>query len=203
MQTSPPSPISASTASPGRCVGHEHDAPAGVDPERGGRHLDPNGFGADRLWHREAVDIGSDRRYRFVASRPAVWAALTRVDDYPGWWPWLREFDGDVFATGARWRCVVSPPLPYTVRFELHLLDVVAPESVDARIEGDITGHAHLELTDDGAGCELRLVSELTAVRGAAEFVSRFVPPLASFGHHWVLDNGARQFRDAAFDPAP
>lgn len=148
------------------------------------------------------MTVRSDRTYTFEADRPAVWAALTDVDGYPRWWPWLRQFDGEAFAVGERWRCVVSPPLPYVLRFELVLEEVLDRAVVTARLHGDIAGTARLTLVDAPVGCELRLVSELAARSGMARLVDRVVPGLAVRGHDWVLDDGIRRFRSVALPGA-
>lgn len=141
------------------------------------------------------MTIRSDRSYAFESDRPTVWAALIDVDRYPSWWPWLRQFDGEAFTVGERWCCVISPPLPYTLRFELVLEEVLDHTAVTARIDGDIAGTARLTLRDTSGGCELRLVSELAARSGMARLVDRVVPGLAARGHDWVLDDGIRRFR--------
>ena len=146
------------------------------------------------------VGVRSDRHYRFAVSRRELWAALTQVDRYREWWPWLRVFDGDAFAAGERWRCVVKPQLPYTLEFLIALDDVDEARSTHARLSGDIEGWAELTLGDDGQGSELRLRSDLSARSGPARWVGTLAPPLAARGHDWVLDNGIRQFRAAAFD---
>ena len=66
----------------------------------------------------------SERRATFAEPPEVVWAALTDVGAYRRWWPWLTELDGDGFDAGATWRCHVRPPLPYSVRFTLHLEEV-------------------------------------------------------------------------------
>lgn len=146
------------------------------------------------------MGVRSDRHYRFVESRPAVWAALTAVDRYRDWWPWLRRFDGERFAAGERWACAVKPQLPYVIEFEIRLTAVTPETSAHAELVGDIGGWAHLELTDAGGGCDLNLVSDLTAASGPARLIGRLVPSLAAAGHDWVLGNGIRQFRAAAFE---
>jgi hypothetical protein len=145
----------------------------------------------------EGCDVGvqSDRHYRFAVSRPGVWEALTQVDRYRTWWPWLRSFDGRAFAAGERWRCVVKPQLPYTLEFVIALESVSETESAGARLSGDIDGWAELTLGDDGSGSWLRLQSDLTARSGWARAVGALAPPIARRGHDWVLDNGIRQFR--------
>lgn len=124
------------------------------------------------------VDISSDRRFHFDDGRATVWAAVTRTDRYRQWWPWLHEFDGSEFDVGARWRCVVKPPLPYTLHFDVVLTEVVDGDVVRARIEGDITGWATLTGIDVEAGCELRLTSELCPANPALRLVTRLARPV-------------------------
>ena len=141
--------------------------------------------------------VRSDRRYRFTAGRREVWQAFTQVDQYRRWWPWLHRFDGSEFRSGERWECAVKPQLPYTLEFVIALDVVTKAESAHARLTGDIAGWAELTLGDDGPGSTLRLLSDLTARNGLARWVGTLVPPLATRGHDWVIDNGIRQFRAA------
>ena len=145
------------------------------------------------------MDIQSDRRFHFDADREAVWDAILRTDLYRDWWPWLREFDGTALREGDRWRCVVKPPLPYHLRFVVVLTKVEHPGVVCAQVEGDVTGTAEITVTDAEKGCDLRLASDLQATNGLLRFVGRVARPAATYGHNWVLDTGARQFRSAAF----
>lgn len=135
----------------------------------------------------------------FDHDRPAVWAALERVDQYPRWWPWL-SCDGRSLADGAPWACTIRAPLPYSLHFDLDVVDVVHERLVRAELTGDLIGDARLTLeeSEHGASCTVRLESSLEAVAGPARLLARFTPPLARFGHDWVLDAGARRFRSLA-----
>lgn len=124
-----------------------------------------------------------------------MWAALTRVDQYREWWPWLRALDADCLAVGERWSCIVQPPLPYRLRFTLTLTSVTAPELVAAEIDGDITGSAQVALAPLATGCELRLTSSLAAIGSVLRLVTRRARPVAVWGHDRVLDTGVEQFR--------
>lgn len=119
---------------------------------------------------------------------------MTTVDRYRRWWPWLRQFDGSSFAAGDTWSCVVQPPLPYVLRFTIHLEEVEAPRFVTAEIDGDIVGRAGIDVVPIDGGSELRLVSVLAPRNPALRLVGRVARPLAQFGHDWVLDTGLRQF---------
>jgi hypothetical protein len=166
------------------------------------------------------VQVRSDRWYAVDADRREVWAAFGATDRYRQWWPWLTEFDGGPLAVGACWHCAVSPPLPYVVRFTLALVSVEEGRAIRATVDGDITGSAALDLVDhrcddppddapddapdEGAGrpgrplCRIHLRSWLAPSHPALKVVAGVAAPLVRRGHDWVLDTGARQFRDRA-----
>lgn len=144
------------------------------------------------------MDIRSDRRFEFDLGRVSVWEAITCVDRYQEWWPWLHGFDGTTFAEGVRWQCVVKPPLPYTLHFDVIVVEVIDHDLVRARIEGDITGWAQLTAADRGDASEFRLTSLLRPKTRSLRVITRIARPVATFGHDWVLDTGARQFRKTA-----
>ena len=140
------------------------------------------------------VQLESTRRLRFTADRDTVWDAIGRVSDYPRLWPWLRDFDGDAITPGAAWRCTVQPPLPYVLRLTIIIDEVDPPGLVTATISGDVSGTARLTLEDHGARCEGVLVSTLAPEQPLLRLMAELAPPVARFGHDWVLETGARQF---------
>ena len=166
--------------------------------------------------------VECERRYRFAAGAPAVWAAMCAVGQYRTWWPWLRGFEATELAAGARWSCVIRPPAPYLLRFTLVLDEVEAPRRIVAHVQGDVTGEARLVLADSvskcatvgprgrrggspspaGAPategcCEVVLTSSLRPARGALRLVAATLPGVGRYGHARVLDKGARQFAAA------
>ena len=137
----------------------------------------------------------SDRRYGFAMSPTELWAQIDAVSNYPTWWPWLREFDGVALAAGEVWHCAVQPPLPYVVRFQVTIEAVEQPSYVAATISGDVVGTAELRIAARHDGCEARLEADLGPQKQALRALSIAARPLVRFGHNWVLDAGARQFR--------
>lgn len=118
------------------------------------------------------VRLTSTRQVHLDADRETVWMAMNRVEEFPGWWPWLRNFDGRELATGSAWECEVQPPLPYTLRFSVLFDEVVAARSMKATLSGDVTGTAKLELLDAEAGCQVRFDSALTPKQGVLRLVA-------------------------------
>jgi len=147
--------------------------------------------------HCEGVQLASDRRFRFPVAPEVFWSAIGSTDEYARWWPWLIGFRSGAergLVGGDVWSCIVRPPLPYTLRFAVHLDDVEAPTLVTAHVTGDIGGHARLEVAPDGDGCTVRLISTLAPTGRAFAIVATLARPVVRRGHDWVLDTGARQF---------
>ena len=142
--------------------------------------------------------IRSDRRHTFAVPPTELWAAMARVDAYRAWWPWLRRLDAVALTTGDVWSAVVQPPLPYRLRFQIHLTDVSAPHTAVAEVRGDIEGHARLEVTEHPDGSALHVRSELAPTNRVLRAVAQVAAPVARFGHEWVLETGLRQFRTSA-----
>lgn len=140
------------------------------------------------------MKVRSDRAYWLPISRQELWRRIRIVDDYQSWWPWLRELHATTLAVGETWRCRLRPPMPYTIRCDIHFQTVVDDTLVVAAVSGDLTGHARIELQDDRLGTEVRVLSELVARSWPIRIVGRVLPVLARRAHDWVLDTGADQF---------
>lgn len=145
----------------------------------------------------------SDRSWRFAVPKAELWERLNATEDYPSWWPWLREFDaGGRMVEDERWSCAVSPPLPYMVRFAIRFDRVDPGRVVETTISGDIEGVARLTLDDDDGGSSARLVSSLRPANPLLRSFGVVARPLVEYGHDWILDEGRRQFVSRAFPPS-
>lgn len=140
------------------------------------------------------MELVSDRRYPFPVPPVALWSALAGTDDYQVWWPWLRAFDAGGLRAGERWHCTVRPPLPYTLRFTIHLDEVDEPRYVASHLTGDIRGPARIDIAPVSTGSEIHLTSRLTPSKRAFGLVAAIARPVVRRGHDWVLDTGAEQF---------
>ncbi len=145
------------------------------------------------------VKVATEKALRFDASRTTVWNAMADVDSYRMWWPWLDTFDAEPLAPGAVWRCRVRPPLPYTVSFAIAFDEVVDERAIAVTVTGEISGPARLELSDapDG-GCAVTVTSLLEPRSGFLRVLATTLPPVARFGHDWIIGTGAAQFEKRA-----
>lgn len=135
-----------------------------------------------------------DRTWSFQIGPEELWATLARTEDFPRWWPWLRELSGDGLVPGGCSACVVRAPIPYTLRFSVTVADLAPGERVQAVVAGDLSGPARLDLSPDGPGARLRLAWDLRLERPLLRTAARFGRPLMEWGHDWVVTTGLRQF---------
>ena len=96
---------------------------------------------------------------------------------------------------------MVRAPLPYSLRFNVHVRTVVPKERVDADITGDIEGPAALLISAHPRGSAARL-------RWSVELRSSFLRagsvlgrPLMQWGHEWVVSSGVEEFRRQVIAP--
>jgi uncharacterized protein YndB with AHSA1/START domain len=144
-----------------------------------------------------------DRRFVFDATPDAVWGVLSRPQDFPRWWTWLRRIDADGLTEGTTVRALIRAPIPWSLRLSLHIERVVPGERIDVRAGGDLEGPASLELAAHGSGTEARLVWDLEP-RGRLDHAFGLVTrPVLQWGQDWVVNTGARQFQRRALRPPP
>jgi hypothetical protein len=145
----------------------------------------PSPFHFARTWE---LDVPPDR----------FWATISRTDDYKSWWPWLREFDAGGFCPGARWHAVIQSPLPYVLRVDLVLDEVVECERLAASVTGDLQGTAGLDLAPAGAGSAIDVEWDMRPRSRAMQMAAVLARPLLRWSHEWVLARGLDQFRRRA-----
>jgi hypothetical protein len=142
-----------------------------------------------------------DRRWDFAVPPDELWATLSRTDEYPDWWSWLREFDADGLEQGATARCVIRAPLPYALRFTVHVHQAVKAELVDTVIHGDLEGPARLEIAPSGpGGSTARLTWALVLRDPVLRRLAVVGRRAMTWGHDRVVASGLRQFEQRALD---
>ena len=145
----------------------------------------PSPFHFARTWE---IDVPPDR----------FWATISRTGDYKDWWPWLRQFDADGFREGATWKAVIQSPLPYVLRVQLRLDEVVECQRLSANVTGDIEGWAGLDLAPSAAGSAVDVEWDMRPRSRAMQVAAVMARPLLRWSHEWVLARGLDQFRQRA-----
>jgi hypothetical protein len=141
-----------------------------------------------------------DREFRFALAPDDLWDVLTRTDEYPAWWPWLRTCAIDGLAPGSSARCEIRAPLPYTLRCVVTVGAVTPGRGLDATVAGDLAGPASLAIAPDGRGSAARLRWSLELRDPVLARLARVGRPAMAWAHDRVVAAGLAQFRERALD---
>jgi uncharacterized protein YndB with AHSA1/START domain len=141
--------------------------------------------------------IHLDGRYRFPAPPDEVWHHMNRVDEFPTWWRWLREFqvEGGGLTSGGVLRGLVVPPIPYRFRVGIALDEVAPAERIVATLTGDLEGPAELGLTEVAGGAELTIRWDVEMRKPAMRRAASVAKPLLVWGHDQVIEITVRRFQ--------
>jgi hypothetical protein len=139
-----------------------------------------------------------DRSWRFDVPVDELWEAVADTAAYPRLWPWLADYESGPLVAGTVATFSVQPPLPYRLRFVVHVHDVVARDRVRAFVLGDVEGPARLDVASTPTGSSARLTWELELRRPVLARVEPVVRPVMILGHDLVVAMGVRQFRRRA-----
>lgn len=137
------------------------------------------------------------REFEFALTPAAMWERMEHLDQFERWWPWLQEFrlEGGGLAAGSVLHGVVVPPLPYRMRIRVELTRCDPPGVIDALIEGDLRGEAHLRLRADGTGSRVEVAWTVEMMQRPMRVASLFGRPLLQWGHDRVVESTVAGFR--------
>ena len=141
-----------------------------------------------------------DRRFPLSVTPAELWALLEQTERYPDWWSWLQSLDGGGLRVGDAADCVVRAPLPYSLRFTVHVEEVVTASRVVTRVSGDLSGPARLEIDPATGGCDARLVWDLELQDPVLRPLAVVTRPAMRWAHDRVVESGLAEFRRRAVD---
>ncbi|MBC2906015.1 SRPBCC family protein [Streptomyces cupreus] len=136
----------------------------------------------------------SHYRFRSLWALPAppavVYDALERVEDYPRWWPQVREVNRIDDVSGV---IRVRSLLPYGMTFTARAVrrDPVAGV-LEISLSGDMEGWARWTLTPDGTGCLARYDQVVDVRKPLLRMLA--VPGRPVFrANHWLMMRAGRR----------
>jgi carbon monoxide dehydrogenase subunit G len=141
--------------------------------------------------------IDYEGAFRFDAPAERVWAAISHPEWFESWWGWLGELrvDGDGLVDGAVLHGLVRPPVPYTMRVEVHLEHCVPGRAIDATVHGDLRGIASLALDGDDDTTTAEVAWRIEMMQRPMRLAARVAHPLLRWGHDRVVEMTVAGFR--------
>jgi len=125
-----------------------------------------------------------------------VWAAISDVEAYQGWWGWLSEVscEGSGLRRGTILRGVVAPPVPYRMRIAVTLGQCRRPHRITAMVSGDLVGPASLRLRQEGTGSAADVEWSVEMTQWPMRMACAVAFPMLRWGHDRVVEQAVRGF---------
>lgn len=156
-------------------------------------------------------------RYTYVtewwldAPPAAVWAALTDVERWPGWWPFVRRVQtlrrGDARGVGAVRRITWGSRLPYGFTLDVECTEADPERSLRGVARGDLQGVGWWQLRPEGTGTAVRYTWQLDVNARWMRWVAPLASPVFRWNHEGVMRAGLAGLRQelagAATQPGP
>ena len=143
-----------------------------------------------------AADFVLVSNWRIAAPRERVWEALKHPVEWPRWWPFVASVDeldaGDADGVGARYRFHWTSRLPYSIRLLTTVVEIVAPERIRARAEGDLGGTGTWRLAEDGAATAVEYTWSVDLDRAWMRALLPLLRPVFAWNHNAVMAAGER-----------
>ena len=137
------------------------------------------------------------RGFQFDLAPNDLWDRIEEVDQFERWCPWLTELrsDGKGLHAGTILHGAVTPPLPYRMQLKVKISASERPHTIEATIEGDLTGHARLCLSPENGGTWAEVAWTVEMRQPAMRLASRIARPLLQWGHDRVVAATVSGFR--------
>ncbi len=130
--------------------------------------------------------------WRVEAPARDVYPVLERVEDYPLWWPEVKE----VYFTPERW-VKIRALLPYTLQFSL--TQTSSPEDrqiLEASMDGDLRGWSRWSLSEEAEATFLLFEEDVEVGKRSLRAFALFARPMFKANHALMMWRGRRGLRN-------
>jgi carbon monoxide dehydrogenase subunit G len=132
--------------------------------------------------------------WRIEAPPAAVWHALTEVEDWPRWWPYVRGVQtlrpGDAAGLGAVRRIRWSSRLPYGFTLDVECTEVQPERRLRGRSRGALEGEGLWELWPEGEATRVRYTWQLALNTRWMRLMAPLLSGVFRWNHEGVMRGG-------------
>ncbi len=134
-------------------------------------------------------------RWRVRARLGEVMDVMGDATDLPRWWPstylGVRELErGDATGVGKLVELHAKGWLPYTLTFQLRVVEYRYPHGITAVASGDFDGTSVWHARQDGLDACLTHVWTLRVEKPLVRLLTPLVRPIFALNHHWAMRRG-------------
>lgn len=132
--------------------------------------------------------------WRIDAPVERVWTALSRPEDWPAWWPYVRSVQtlraGDADGRGSVRRIEWATRLPYALSIEVEAVEVRRLERLRARSRGQLSGEGLWLLRGEHGVTDVTYVWRVQVEKPWMRWLAPLLAPLFRWNHDAVMRAG-------------
>jgi uncharacterized protein YndB with AHSA1/START domain len=121
----------------------------------------------------------------------AVWAAISRPEEWPSWWRAVEKVElivpGDAEGVGAYRRFTWRTALPYSIAFNMRTTRVEKPYLIEGRADGELSGLGRWTLTPAGNGTQVRYDWIVEVTKPWMRALAPLLRPVFAWNHNKVM----------------
>ena len=127
--------------------------------------------------------------FHFEADRDTLWDAISAIDAFPRWAPWLHDLErqGPWPETGTVISFAVVSPLPHRMDLSVELTDVSPLNHIEARVGRDLEGHGRLSARELSDGTEVELTWSVMPRARILQTLLRLSGPFVRWTQEWAV----------------
>lgn len=138
--------------------------------------------------------------WRVTGTLAEVYAVLVTGTEYPRWWPQVylavEELDaGGEHGLGKVGRLLTKGKLPYTLRWQMRIIEVRYPEGFTLEATGDFVGRGVWAFVQNGSEVDLTFDWRLRAQKPLLRWLSFLMKPIFRANHEWAMARGEESLR--------
>ncbi|HET9675181.1 MAG TPA: SRPBCC family protein [Gaiellaceae bacterium] len=125
-----------------------------------------------------------------------VWDVIYATERWPAWWPGvlsvteLHHADGN--GEGTIYRHVWRSTIPYSVRFDVTVVEVQRPNLIAATAEGGLAGTGTFRLFEAALGTAVTYDWRVRTTKAWMNAIAPLARPVFAWNHHAVMKRGGR-----------
>ena len=133
--------------------------------------------------------------WHLSASPSAVWEVLSAAEDWPSWWPYVRDVkllkagmdNGEGAVRRIRW----GSALPYGFTLDVTTRVAEKPQLMVGEATGDLNGLGRWELAAIPVGTRVRYTWNVVLAKAWMRAFAPLLAPVFAWNHHRVMRAGA------------